>query len=92
MVLDATLTVAGGSHGFLFTDDQDAARPRRRTGSSWRSPTTRVNQVMSNFWSGRWPRSARMARVCLGIYDAIRLEALLPPIVVRRGADGALQA
>ena len=87
MVLDATLTVAGGSHGFLFTDDQ-APPARGAAGFQLAVADDALNQVMSNFWSagGLDQTLAQSA----GIYDAIRLEALLPP-VVSAGEGGALK-
>lgn len=77
MVLDATMTVAGGSHGFLFTDDQ--APPVRATGFQLALADDTLNQVMSNFWSaGGLDQTLQQS---LGLYDASLLDALLPPVV-----------
>lgn len=87
MLLDTKLTVAGGSHGFVFTDTQNPPM-RGAHGFQLAIADDAVNQVLSGFWSAGG--LTRTLPEHLGNYDAMSLEPLLPPTVAT-GADGALR-
>lgn len=87
MLLDAKLTVGGGSHGFLFTDDQDPP-VRGDHGFQLAVADDAINQLLSGFWSAGGLSMTVPQQ--LGNYDAMTLEPLLPPTVAT-GGEGALR-
>ncbi|MBK9030582.1 MAG: hypothetical protein IPL61_04450 [Myxococcales bacterium] len=87
MVLDSTFTVAGASHGFLYTDDQ-APPQRGAAGFQLAVADDALNELLAAFWSAGG-LDLTLAQD-LGNYDAVRLEALLPPTLTA-GAEGALR-
>lgn len=87
MVLDSKVVVGGGSAGFLYTDDQSPPQ-RGSAGFQLAIADDTMNQLLTGFWSaGGLDLTLPQA---LGNYDAVRLEALLPPTVTA-GTDGALK-
>ncbi|MEZ4400292.1 MAG: hypothetical protein R3B06_09760 [Kofleriaceae bacterium] len=87
MVLDSSIAVAGGDAGFVFTDDQ-APPQRGAAGVQLALADDTVNQLLTGFWSAGGLDLTLAQQV--GSYDAISIEALLPP-TVSPGADGALR-
>ena len=87
MVLDSKLTVAGGSAGFLSTDDQSPPQ-RGSAGFQLAIADDTMNQLLTGFWSAGGLDLTLVQP--LGNYDAVRIEALLPPTITA-GAEGALR-
>lgn len=87
MALDARIQVGGGARSFLYTDDQV---PPMRTGAhvDLAIADDTINQLLTGFWAAGGldltiPKN-------MGSYDAITLEAKLPP-VVQPGSEGTLR-
>lgn len=86
IALDSKITVAGSDRKFLFTEDQ-VPPSRGANGFQLAVADDTMNQLLTGFWAAGGldltiPKN-------LGNYDAITLEAKLPPIVTA-GPEGTL--
>lgn len=87
VVLDAALTVAGAPGSFVYTDNQ-VPPGRGDAGVALAVADDTLNQALAGFWSAGV--MGMTVEKELAMYDAIRLEPLLPP-VVSAAADGSLR-
>jgi len=85
IALDSKITVGGGERAFYFTDDQ-VPPMRGDDGFQLAIADDTVNQLLSGFWAAGG-LDLTITRD-LGNYDAIRLEALLPPVVTTTAEGG----
>jgi hypothetical protein len=87
VVLDGSLTVQGASTKFVYTENQDPPG-RGSAGVALAVSDDSINQLMAGFWgSGGFDMQLEKD---LGMFDSLRLDALLPP-VVSTDADGAMK-
>lgn len=87
VVLDAAMTVTGGTASFVYTENQ-LPPGRGDAGFALAVADDVLNQALTGFWS-----AGAMSMTVdkeLGMYDSIRLDPLLPP-VVSAAADGSLR-
>ncbi len=87
VVLDAALTVQGANARFVYTENQ-VPPGRGDAGVALAVADDTLNQLLAGFWArGGFDRVLEQH---LGMFDAVRLDAMLPP-VVSAGADGELR-
>lgn len=87
VVLDGALTVQGATAKFVYTDNQDPPG-RGQAGIALAVADDTINQLMTGFWS-RGGLNMMMEKD-LGMFDGVRLDAMLPP-VVSADADGSMK-
>jgi hypothetical protein len=87
VVLDAALTVAGAQTSYVYTENQN---PPGRGGAGFMIALAddALNQALAGFWSNGAMNFA--LEKDLGMFDAVRLEPKLPP-VVGPGPAGSLR-
>ncbi len=87
VVLDGSLTVQGASAKFVYTENQ-VPPGRGDAGIALAVADDSINQLLTGFWSRGGLNMA--IEKDLGMFDAVRLDAMLPP-VVSAGADGSMR-
>jgi hypothetical protein len=87
VVLDAAMTVTDGTTSFVYTENQLPPQ-RGDAGFALAVADDVLNQALAGFWSAG--AMGMTVEKELGMYDAIRLDPLLPP-VVSATPDGALR-
>ncbi|HUQ05281.1 MAG TPA: hypothetical protein VM261_22410 [Kofleriaceae bacterium] len=87
VVLDGSLTMQGANTKFVYTENQDPPG-RGNAGVALAVADDTINQLMAGFWA-RGGLNMQIEKD-LGMFDAIRLDALLPP-VVSTDADGSMK-
>jgi hypothetical protein len=87
VVLDGSLTVQGATAKFVYTENQSPPG-RGNAGVALAVADDTINQLMTGFWS-RGGLNMQMEKD-LGMFDGIRLDAMLPP-VVSADADGSMK-
>jgi hypothetical protein len=86
VVLDGALAVQGASAKFVYTENQ-VPPGRGAAGLALAVADDSINQLLTGFWS-RGGLNLAIEKE-LGMFDAVRLDAMLPP-VVSAGADGSM--
>ncbi|MBZ0236742.1 MAG: hypothetical protein K8M05_30720 [Deltaproteobacteria bacterium] len=87
VVLDGSLVVQGTSAKFVYTENQTPPG-RGGAGVALAVADDTINQLLAGFW-GAGGLNMQMEKD-LGMFDSLRLDALLPP-VVSTDADGAMK-
>lgn len=87
VVLDGSLVVQGTSAKFVYTENQTPPG-RGSAGVALAVADDTINQLLAGFW-GAGGLNMQM-EMDLGMFDALRLDALLPP-VVSTDADGSMK-
>ncbi len=87
VVLDGSLTVLGASSKFVYTENQSPPG-RGDAGIALAVADDAINQLLTGFWSRGGLNMA--IEKDLGMFDAVRLDAMLPP-VVSAAADGSMR-
>jgi hypothetical protein len=87
VVLDSKLRILDASTTFVYTENQ-APPGRGNAGLALAVADDSMNQLLAGFWARGGLNMALEQH--LGMFDAVRLDAMLPP-VVSTGADGAMR-